>query len=124
MQVRRTYGRETQEHGTQRQETHLHVLWRPEKQVRDIYRRETLAVVCSTAEQTAGTCDVTVRDVAERLRWTGQTVWGLGRRSLCMFGIRLVSLSEIMTRKSFLLNGGLGYESNRPYFTDVPRAGP
>jgi hypothetical protein len=58
------------------------------------------------------------------LLWTGQAAWGLGRRSLCMFGIRLVSLNKIMTRNSFLLNRGLGCESNRPYFANAPRAGP
>ena len=67
---------------------------------------------------------MTVREMADRLRWTGQTVWGLGRRSLCMFGIRLVSLSKIMSRNSFLLNSGLGCESNRPCFANAPRAGP
>jgi len=41
-----------------------------------------------------------------------------------MFGIRLVSLNKIMTRNSFFLNRGLGCESNRPCFTDAPRAGP
>jgi len=124
MQVSGTYGPETQEHGTQRQETHIRVLWSPERQVREIYRRETLAVVGSTAEQTAGTCDVTVREMADRLRWTSQTLWGLGRRSLFMFGIRLVSLSKIMSCNSFLLNRGMGCESNGPYFANAPRAGP
>jgi len=41
-----------------------------------------------------------------------------------MFGIRLVSLSKIMSGNSFLLNSGLGCESNRPYFAKAPKAGP
>ena len=41
-----------------------------------------------------------------------------------MFGIRLVSLSKIMSCNSFLLNRGLGCESNSPYFANAPRAEP
>jgi len=41
-----------------------------------------------------------------------------------MFGIRLVSLSKTMSCNSFLLNRGMGCESNRSYFANAPRPGP